>query len=197
MTLANQITIGRIVLIVPFVAFLVVYSETVKTGAPEPIWRWLAIGCFLLAAISDGLDGWVARRFDQITPLGQSLDPVADKLLLLFSVLVLAFTKGHVGLPIWFAVLVVGRDLMLVIGIPYLRKRNGTAKMGVVVSSKIATVLQFGCVLWVLFDVWSESRGIILNALIVLAGIMTAVSGGQYLREGLRQLGETPSGHRA
>jgi cardiolipin synthase len=101
MTLANAITLARIVLI-PCFGYL--------------WWRghhtW-ALGVFAVASFSDWLDGFVARVLDQKTKLGQLLDPAADKLLMLVCFLVAAAIGA---VPRWLAVLVIGRDLLLLFG---------------------------------------------------------------------------------
>ena len=82
MTLANKITIARIFLIPLFVLFAIYYGRSVEQGQPEEWQRWAAIVVFLVASVTDCLDGWVARRFGQRSPLGAVLDPIADKGLL-------------------------------------------------------------------------------------------------------------------
>src|SRR4051812_31045423 len=77
MTAANKVTISRI-LLVPFFVVSVIYY--VNTGVEW--YRWLAISCFGVAAVSDGIDGFIARHFNQRSELGAVLDPLADKLLL-------------------------------------------------------------------------------------------------------------------
>lgn len=73
----------------------------------------LGVLLFFLAGFSDGIDGWLARRFDWRSELGAILDPIADKLLLIGTFLVLAY-NGLV--PLWFALLVIGRDLLIMGG---------------------------------------------------------------------------------
>ena len=83
MTTANQITIARILLIPLFVMMAIYYGGSVERGAPEPWQRWAAIAIFVVAAASDGIDGYIARRYNQRSRLGVTLDPIADKGLLL------------------------------------------------------------------------------------------------------------------
>ena len=113
MTIANQITIVRI-LLAPFFVVQVLYYTT----QGEEWHRWAAIISFLVAAASDGLDGYIARRFDQRTELGALLDPLADKLLLVSSVILLSFSNEArlPRFPLWYGGIVLGRDLMLVGG---------------------------------------------------------------------------------
>ena len=85
MTTANKVTICRI-LLVPFFVVAVIYYA--KTGVE--FYRWFAISCFAVAAISDGVDGFIARHFNQWSELGTVLDPLADKLLLVSAIILLS-----------------------------------------------------------------------------------------------------------
>ena len=192
MTLANKITVSRLILIPVFIVFAAYYSDSISSGT-EKIWlRIAALATFAVAALSDALDGYIARNFNQSTPLGRALDPVADKLLLLSGVVTLSITNWDTGLPIWFAVLVIARDLIIVIGVLIIHHVAGKVKMKPIVTSKICTALQLSCVCWVLLDFWSgESRPLLLDLLIYLAAAFTLASGVQYIREGIRQLKET------
>ena len=108
MTTANKITIVRILMIPAFVTMAIYYGESVKRGQPLEWQRFAAIAIFILAAVSDGLDGYVARRYHQRSKLGIILDPIADKLLL--STLFVVLT--HVGMiPRYVTVLVFSRDV--------------------------------------------------------------------------------------
>ena len=77
MTTANKITVLRILLVPFFIYLLLEYREV-----GEEWRRWAALGCFAVAAVLDGVDGFIARRFHQKSELGAVLDPLADKLLL-------------------------------------------------------------------------------------------------------------------
>ncbi|MCC6235284.1 MAG: CDP-alcohol phosphatidyltransferase family protein, partial [Verrucomicrobiales bacterium] len=85
MTLANQVTIARILLIPVFVVEVLYYRHS-----GVEIHRWIALTLFLVASVSDGIDGWIARRFNQRTRLGAVLDPLADKLLLASALILLS-----------------------------------------------------------------------------------------------------------
>jgi cardiolipin synthase len=99
MTIPNMITIGRLIL-VPLVIAMIVQGE----------WQ-AAFGLFVLAGVSDAIDGFLARRFDMRSELGAYLDPVADKALLVSIYITLAISGV---LPPWLAILVVSRDVMIV-----------------------------------------------------------------------------------
>ena len=111
----NRITITRILLVAPFVVALL--------HLQDPEWgeyaRWGAVGVFVLMAISDGLDGSLARRLNQESAVGRFLDPLADKILILCSVLLLAHEGTHVTgrmLPPAVAVIAIWKDLIVVVG---------------------------------------------------------------------------------
>ena len=105
LTLANQLTLGRL-LLVPALVILVLYGYN----------GWALI-TFIVAGVTDGLDGLAARRAGQRTSLGALLDPMADKLLLVstFVVLTLPGLDLPNRLPIWLTVLVISRDILIVL----------------------------------------------------------------------------------
>jgi cardiolipin synthase len=108
LTLANFITLCRFLLTV---AFLVLYVHESQRG--------IALACYIVAAITDFLDGWVARATQTVSWLGKVSDPIMDRVLLFTGVLGLVIIGD---LPIWVAVFVIGRDLVLLGGNIYLRK---------------------------------------------------------------------------
>ncbi len=194
MTLANQITITRLLLIPVFVIFAAYYSASISAGAEDVRYRIAALVVFAVASLSDAVDGYIARNYNQSTPLGRFIDPVADKLLLLAGVVTLSVTNWHAGLPIWFAVLVIARDVIISVGVLIIHLTNGKARVKPLVAGKICTFLQLSCVCWVLIDFWSiNSRPWPLEVLIYLAAALTLVTGFLYLRDGIHQLRE--SGH--
>ncbi len=96
--LPNQITIARIV-VIPAVMFFILY--------PMAYGEWIAAAVFLLAAATDGLDGYLARAYEQVTVFGQFLDPLADKLLV-SAALISLVSLGD--LSPWIAVIIIGRE---------------------------------------------------------------------------------------
>ena len=111
----NRITLARIVMIIPFVSALL--------NIQDPYWgqtaRWTAVAVFFLMAISDGLDGYLARRLRAESLAGRFLDPMADKVLILCSVVLLADDETGVPgflLPNIVAVIAVSKDLIVVLG---------------------------------------------------------------------------------
>lgn len=109
----NRITIARIVLVFPLVICLLNLN-----GGWSPM-RHLAFALFLIMALSDGIDGYLARKLKEETPLGRFLDPVADKLLTTCAVIILAIDATAVPgfhLPNWVPVIAIGKDLLTVVG---------------------------------------------------------------------------------
>jgi len=151
-TLASKITIGRILLVPVFVVLAFRYGAGFDAGHPEPWLRWAAVGVFVFAALSDGIDGWVARRFNQRSQLGAFLDPLADKLLMGFGVLVGTLVDwGQPGwhLPMWFAIVVWTRDGLMIIGLLILRRAKRAIHFKAHFSGKFATATQMIALAWV------------------------------------------------
>jgi cardiolipin synthase len=183
MTVANQITVLRILLIPVFVVFAVYYAAGVGAGAPQEWLRWCAVAAFVVAAASDGLDGWIARRFNQRSALGVVLDPIADKGLLLAAIITLSLHPWPVSLPIWFPVLVITRDAVILVGCVLLKFFTGNVEVCPSMLGKIATALQMAAVAWVLLQI-PEQQWIVWTA-----GLFTLLSGIGYMWRGLHALG--------
>ena len=186
MTTANKITISRILLI-PFFVVEVLYY--VKTG--NELHRLLGIVCFALAAIFDGVDGYVARHYSQRSELGAILDPLADKLLLVSGIVLLSF--DHLpylqSIPLWLTGTIIGRDVLLLSGLIVIQMMVGKVKVRPRVLGKIATVLQMIVVLWILLK-WA---GHWLEWWMLAAALCTGISGLLYLWDGTRQLSAHPT----
>ncbi len=187
MTFASKISIGRICL-VPIYAWLAIwYGQTVASGQPHEPLRWWALGIFIAAAASDGVDGWIARNFDQISKFGAFIDPIADKALLLTGVITLSLVdwgKDGWGLPIWFAAVVILRDCIILGGIKILWKNHREVKFAPHWSGKICTATQMFAIGWVMLKVVDISP--VYPCLI--ATVFTVWSMLTYLRQGWRIL---------
>src|SRR6266404_2550926 len=186
MTTANKITILRILLI-PFFVVEVLYY--VKDG--HEVHRLLALLSFAVAAICDGVDGYIARRYNQRSELGAILDPLADKLLLVSGIVVLSFDHRPYleTVPLWLTGTIIGRDILLLVGLVIIQMIVGTLKVHPRIVGKIATVLQMIVVLWILLK-W-EKRW--LSIWIVSAAVCTGISGLLYVWDGVRQLSAHPA----
>jgi CDP-diacylglycerol--glycerol-3-phosphate 3-phosphatidyltransferase len=174
-----------------FVLMALYYGESVKRGEPLEWQRFAAITIFLIAAVSDGLDGYIARRYNQKSSLGVILDPIADKGLLLSGIITLSICNwnevdpqyGH--FPTWFPVLVISRDAVILIGSAVLHLLNGKVRVRPTWTGKVATFLQMAAIAWVMLQImWLP-----LVYVVVAAGIFTLISGVIYVMDGFRQLG--------
>jgi len=186
MTMANKVTICRI-LLVPFFFVAVIYY--VKTGVE--FYRWFAISCFGVAAISDGIDGFIARHFNQWSELGTVLDPLADKLLLVSGILLLSWHNEPYlrPIPVWLTVTVLSRDVILLFGYAVIHFLAGGMSVKPLLISKAATVLQMAAVLWTLFKFDAHAHYWIC----VVAAVLTGLSGIIYIFAGMRLLAKHPS----
>ncbi|MBX3177061.1 MAG: CDP-alcohol phosphatidyltransferase family protein [Candidatus Hydrogenedentes bacterium] len=137
MTCANRITVFRLLLVPVFCGLVFVY-------APAMPWaRHAALAVYALAALSDALDGYVARRWERPTPLGKRLDPLADKLLINLGFVFLA-ANPHLdpGVPMWFPVPLLLRDSIIVLGALLLNAFVAPVIINVRVTGKLTTLFQ-------------------------------------------------------
>jgi cardiolipin synthase len=188
MTTANKITILRILLIPFFVVEILYY---VRTG--NETFRLVGLLAFAFAAILDGVDGYVARHYNQRSELGTILDPLADKLLLVSAIVLLSFNNAPYlrEFPLWLTGLIIGRDVLLAIGSLVLHVVAGKITVRPRLTGKVATVFQMIAVSWILLR-WDLDYGL-LRIWILGAGIFTGVSGLLYLVDWMRQLGKHPA----
>ena len=190
MTTANKITVVRILMIPAFVTMAIYYGESIHRGAPHEWMRFTAIAIFLMAAVSDGLDGYVARRYNQRSSLGVILDPLADKGLLLSGIITLSISNwsdidpDYGRFPAWFPVLVISRDAVILVGAIILYLLNGKVQVKPNWTGKVATVLQMVAIGWVMLQLHFAP----LIAVVALAGLFTFISGVMYVLDGMRQL---------
>ena len=190
MTTANKVTILRILLVPFFVVEVLYYVETANE-----LHRLLALLSFAVAAICDGVDGYIARRYNQRSELGAILDPLADKLLLVSGVVVLSFNHGPLlgQIPLWLTGTIIGRDLLILIGMLVIQLTVGKVAVQPRFIGKMATVLQMIAVLWLLLK-WDEDLGACwISFWTISAAICTGGSGLLYVWDGVRQLSASPS----
>ena len=190
MTTANKITVVRILMIPVFVTLAIYYGESIQRGEPLEWQRFAAIAVFLIAAVSDGLDGYVARRYKQRSSLGVILDPIADKGLLLSGIITLSISNWSQSdpeygkFPAWFPVLVITRDVVILVGAAVLHLLNGKVQVRPSWTGKVATVCQMCAIAWVMLQL----HFLPLTFVVIVAGFFTAVSGIIYVMDGVRQL---------
>src|SRR5438876_8430638 len=191
MTTANKITVVRILMMPAFVTMASYYGQSIQRHDPLEWQRFTAIAIFLIAAVSDGLDGYIARHYKQRSALGAILDPIADKGLLLSGIITLSISNwsevdpGYGRFPAWFPVLVITRDAVILVGALILHLLIGD-KMRVKPNwtGKVATVCQMCAIGWVMLQL----RFLPLLFVVSVAGIFTFLSGVVYVMDGVRQL---------
>ena len=186
MTWANRITLFRIFCVPAFITLMLYYAQSVRLGITDETFRLAAIAVFAIAAISDGVDGYLARYCNQRTELGAILDPAADKLLLLGGLIVLNFVAlpDFPQFPIWFTVLVISRDLFAITFALLIRYQSKPLEIRPHWSGKSATVFQFASIVMFLLKMeW-------FLAACYLGGFFSIVSGIIYLKIGIAKLQE-------
>jgi cardiolipin synthase len=177
LTTANQLTILRIVF-VPVFIILLAYREI----------GW-ALGTFVAAGITDVLDGIIARRFRQKTSIGAVLDPLADKLLMTSSILLLSLPQMEFMniIPRWLMILIIFRDVFILLVSLIVVLMVGWRVFTPTPYGKASTVMQVLTVFAVLYANWRHAAVPELHILFYMTGLMTAFSGLHYLVRGLRQ----------
>ena len=181
----NRITITRILLVAPFVICLL------NLNAGWAGWRYLAIVLFAVMAMSDALDGFLARRLDAETPLGRFLDPVGDKLLITSAVVLLSIDATAVPdfqLPSFVPVIAVGKDVLTVIGFGLVHATTGEFLVQPRTWGKTCTLVQLVMVGYCLIapDLASVLPRTVLWVLCWLASGLAVVAVIDYVRVGTR-----------
>jgi cardiolipin synthase (CMP-forming) len=176
-TLPNLLTIFRMVLIPVFVSMLF-YQKFV----------W-ALVIFVVAGITDGLDGLLARRFHQQSQLGRILDPIADKLMLVTSFVVLSMRgvfptplPRHLPIPFWVTITVISRDVFILIGAAAINMMTGFRAFRPSWLGKVSTVVQIVAVAAVILA--AEVRvgaGYYLPTIYASVFALTVLSGVHYV----------------
>lgn len=137
MTLANRITLFRLAVVPVFCAMVHLYTPD------RPGLRHLALALYVAAAVSDALDGYVARRFGQVSALGRRLDPLADKLLVNLGLVFMAGNPAfEPAVPLWFPAAVLARDVLIVLGAWLINELYGPVRVRPRPSGKITTAVQ-------------------------------------------------------
>jgi CDP-diacylglycerol--glycerol-3-phosphate 3-phosphatidyltransferase len=187
MTTANKVTIVRIFIIPLFIVEVLYYYRTTQEWH-----RYAALICFFVASVLDGVDGYIARRYNQRSELGAILDPLADKLLLVSGVVLLSLRSPAelemVPIPLWVTATILSRDVLMVIGLVVIQMVCGKAVVRPRILGKIATVLQMITVLWTLLK-WSRGW---LAFWSPATAVCTGIAGLFYVYDGVRQLSDSP-----
>ena len=149
----------------------------------------IAAPIFLVAALTDLADGYIARRFGLASRLGAALDPVADKLSMLVATLLLGW---QLLIPWWLAAAIVTRDVLIVAGVLAYRAVFGPLRIAPTLLSKVNTALEFGALLlgmalgahWIDAHEWLLLVFTIVLATAVLSGLQYAWIGGRRALQG-------------
>ena len=175
MTLPNFITLGRLVL-VPVIIWLIL------SGRPG----W-AFTVFIVAGVSDAVDGFLARQLNVRSDLGAYLDPLADKALLVSIYVALTFLNQ---MPVWVTILVVSRDVFIIGGVILSWMMNQPMEMRPLAISKINTLAQILLAAVVLADLaFTLDLAWARTTLVYAVGILTIASAGFYLFDWVRHMG--------
>ena len=197
LSLASRITIFRILLIAPFVILMLQINDPALSPVARDAIRYVSIVIFFVMAISDAIDGYLARVKKQVTKLGAFLDPIADKLLMTCACLLLASERGHVReflLPPTVVVLIIGKDLFLLIGFTIIFIITSQIHIAPVFIGKLATALQLSMVagiliapevsgvlpgwIWFLRFLWWSAAG-----MAILATLIYIRAGSRYIEQ--------------
>jgi cardiolipin synthase len=179
LTTANQLTILRIV----FIPFFIYFLTEGNNG--------IAFALFVAAAATDVIDGMIARHFGQKTSIGTVLDPLADKLLMVTSIVILSLPQlGFPNvLPRWLTILLIFRDCLMMLVALVIVLMVGWKFFKPSVWGKASTLLQVVTVMAVLFFNWQGVHVAGLTVLYFLTGGLTAFSGLHYLVTGRDRVG--------
>ncbi len=188
MTWANRISLLRVFLIAPFVAFMIKKNSADISALQQDLCRYAAFAIFITMAFSDMVDGYLARKKNQATRLGAFLDPMADKLLMTCSAILLSIPYTGVEgflLPPTVVVLIIGKDIFLFMGFLVVYFTTLEVRVKPVYIGKIATALQLvmvACILmapeisklipawiWVLRTIWWTAAGTAILATLIYA----------------------------
>jgi cardiolipin synthase (CMP-forming) len=173
----NSLTMLRIVLI-PILITTIIYGQ-----------YFYALLLFVIAALTDLLDGLFARLTDQKTVLGTFLDPLADKFLLVSSFILFSI---YGWIPKWFAVVVISRDLIVVIGWFLLYMVTNTSKVEPVLLGKVAIAFQLLILAYVLLSINFAYLPSVHNTFFILSAFITGISGLQYIHKGFKLTNAQP-----
>jgi len=178
-SLADLLTLGRLIL-VPFILFYF------QRGSYS-----VAFILFLIAGATDLIDGTIARVLKRQTRFGAVLDPIADKVLMGSIFACLWFSQV---IPLWFFLLVVGRDVMIMSGLAYLRWKRIVVALNPLWTSKYATLMQLGTAIFGILAFlypgsgWIWPFSVYLNIFLYAAATLIFISGCLYVRRGIRIL---------
>ena len=183
MNLPNKITILRIIMIPIFMIFIIplsiMYPDVKVIGID--LYSLIAALVFILAAATDGIDGYIARKNDLVTNFGKFLDPIADKLLITGALLAL-IERGDVSS--WFVMIILAREFIVT------AFRLIAASEGIVIAAsklgKLKTVFQIVAVAMLILKGWpltllNSNLYLVTDIIMIIAVLITLISGVEYI----------------
>ena len=187
LTLATKVTIVRILGIPVFVVLMIYYFMSLKAGQPQEGYRIASLIFFVTIIATDALDGYLARSRGEVSKLGILLDPLADKLLVLSSLILLTrpqLPELDPQLPIWWSGMLISRDAFLVLGYFLIQSVAQKVEVRPTLAGKASTFLVAITVALVLTqvpDLW-------INIFLGLSAACVGISWIQYLLAGMKQM---------
>lgn len=169
MNLPNKLTVFRMILIVPFV-FVMLTDVCSSSG------KWIALAVFIIASLTDLLDGKIARKYNLVTNFGKFMDPLADKLLVC-SAMICLVEMGRI--PAWIVIIIISREF-IISGFRLIASDNGV----VIAASywgKFKTVFQMIMIILMIADI--EAINILTQIIMWIALLLTIISLLDYLKK--------------
>lgn len=179
------VTLLRVALIPVFLWLGLGAQGAALEAGDADVFRLGALATLVTMGVTDLLDGWIARRFGLVTQLGAVIDAVADKLIQVTLVAFFALSVGPAfrSIPLWFLVVVFGRDLVLLVGVLMLRARYGPLRVVHRTHGRIASLLVHGVLLWAALRLPAGG----MRLLAIVTATVSVVSATIYALEGARQ----------
>ena len=179
MNLPNKLTILRVILVVPFVIFML-------AGHCEGASRWFALAIFIIASLTDTLDGYIARKYNLITDFGKFMDPLADKLLVCSALICLV---GLGRLYTWVCLIIIAREF-IISGFRLVASDNGI----VIAASwwgKVKTVSQMIMIILLIIGFKSTAMKAVTMIVVLASCALTVISLVDYIIKNKQVLGST------
>lgn len=176
MNLPNKLTVLRMIMIVPFVVFML-------TDVAGDMSKWIALALFVVASLTDLLDGHIARKYNLVTNFGKFMDPLADKLLVCAAMICLVETGK---IPSWVVIIIISREF-IISGFRLIASDNGI----VIAASywgKFKTVFQMIMIVLMIADI--AAIQIVTQIVMWIALVLTVVSLIDYLKKNWHVMGE-------
>lgn len=185
-TLASKVTLLRILSVPLFILLTLYYTMSLTAGEPRVYCRHVALALFVLIAVTDAVDGYLARSRNEVTKLGKLLDPIADKLLLLSAVIM--WTRPGIPelqpqFPVAFTLLVISRDMLLIAGAFVIYGMTNEVQVAPRWTGKVATALLMAAAAWAIAGFAREP----FLVLVWIDAVFIFVSGLHYVLDGVRQ----------